>query len=269
MRVKSKTIFLAYLLLLSILVAPAIACPPPDCPDCYYFDGDDCVSYGNCWGGCPDCHSCVNCWCEDDCSGGQTCCGGSCCDSAICKTCVNGVCEWDCSLDNCEQCANGSCESYCDSNICEICDGTGWCLVCGGDPDQICCDGTCTPKCEDSTYSPCDTSNNENYQCPGCAGSISGPTCFDFKMREYTGNLGHRCTGGCPGDCGPYPDVHCYTEYKCREDLIRPGVCGEKEGAPMGLACLEAGTYFWCIPCKKDTADPGEKFYVINQQACQ
>lgn len=88
MKIKSIIAFLAYVLLLSSFIAPAVACPPPDCGDCYYPDGDSCIPYGDCWGGCPTCESCVSCYCQ--CT--SECCKDVHCGDPDCYDCVSCEC---------------------------------------------------------------------------------------------------------------------------------------------------------------------------------
>jgi hypothetical protein len=90
---------------------------------------------------------------------------------------------------------------------------------------------------------------------------------MDITFREYTGNVNYNCSGGCPGECARH-DVHCYTEYKCREQIMIPAmICGLEEGAPFGVACQEGpdNPIFFCVPCKKDTSFSGVDVNVINR----
>ncbi len=52
-----------------LLVRPVttVACLPPDCDDCYYWDGYSCQPEGDCQHlyDCSGCQRCVNCYCED------------------------------------------------------------------------------------------------------------------------------------------------------------------------------------------------------------
>ncbi len=116
----SRTIDLLLIcfLLLFCLTSRATATPPP-CPDCYYWDSGEagCVPYGDCWGGCPNCESCVNCYChctsecceDSHCSGCCTCSGCSCVDN-----------DANCSQENCYDCNDCGCEYRCDLNNCQI-----------------------------------------------------------------------------------------------------------------------------------------------------
>lgn len=184
-------------------------------------------------------------------------------------------CEDDGDCDSCEECVDGECET------CSPC-CSGACRICGGDPNKHCCYGTCCSydqwccladhlchdECVDTEPTGhCDVDNGDDYPCPGCAGGILGPHCMDVTFREYTGNINHGCTGGCPGECARQDDVLCYTEYKCREEPLIFGVCGSEEGAPGGVACQPGGEYWYCIPCKKDASFEGEDVYVIHH-AC-
>lgn len=100
---KSVAYCLAYLFLFSLTV-PAMAWPPP-CPDCYEWNGSDCVwacGSGSCCGGSCCSNTCCNGTC---CGAGQNCCGGECCSNECC----NGVC---CSAG--QICCNGTCTPKCE-----------------------------------------------------------------------------------------------------------------------------------------------------------
>jgi hypothetical protein len=86
-------------------------------------------------------------------------------------------------------------------------------------------------------------------------------------FREYTGNTNHGCTGGCPNECAQQDDVLCYTEYKCSEAVMRPGVCKEMEGTPGGVGCeyFSSDLYMFCVACRKDSGlDPEQDVYVTH-----
>ncbi len=108
MTTKYSALFLIFLLLFR-LSAPAIACPPPDCPDCHYREGYECVPYGDRWSGCPTCESCVDCYCQctADCGcEGKTCSGCCNCENCGCAN-VDDNCE---SWEHCDDC-----ECVCDN----------------------------------------------------------------------------------------------------------------------------------------------------------
>ena len=161
-----------------------------------------------------------------------------------------------------ESCCNGECYDTKTQQCCygNVCPSTQWCC----NVDQ-----TCHDECVNTEPSHhCDTTHDNDPEniCPGCTGGILETHCMDLRFRVYTGNENTNCNGGCPGECARH-DVHCYTEYKCREQVMRFGECGVVEGAPGGLGCEEAGTSMWCIPCHKDTDFPGEEIPVVNR-AC-
>lgn len=267
MKMKFKTIFPAYLLLLFISAVPAMALcegSPPGacyrcedgvwarygdcwggCPACKYCAACWCTKYGDCWGGCPDCHSCVNC----NCSCTSDCCSDSDC-TGECKSCISCSCVDDdskCDTAKCYKCVGGSCEYQCDPAT------------------QVCCDGTCTPKCEDGEPTgECDTSKNEDYKCPGCVYLLDD--CSNYTMREYYGNEVRYCTGGCPGDCVQQNAVECYVEYKCKLVGILWHSC--QESPPGEMNCLPNIFSPVCNGCTKDSEEPEPIEYAYPTQ-CQ
>lgn len=93
------------------------------------------------------------------CDNDKTCCGENCCESALCKQCVNGECVYSCNTDNCETCVGG---------VCKVCGGD-WKKCCGeGDlccdtgPGKCCYNGQCLddPECDN-----CHTINETSYEC--------------------------------------------------------------------------------------------------------
>jgi hypothetical protein len=136
MRIKLILLLLVCFLLTG-LTMPMIACPPPDCGSCCYWEGP--VPGGSCQlipgtdcgdcSGCSYCYSCVICWCQ---------CTSECCSASDCTgECHNGCSNCSCLDDQskctgeCHTCSDGSCE---DDNT-----------KCGS--DECCDDGTCVPKC--------------------------------------------------------------------------------------------------------------------------
>ena len=226
---------------------------------------------------CCDCRSICN---GNDCKscafdGSGTC--QSNCDPNKCQTCDgNGTCPV-CGGDPNKACCNGTCYDKKTQQCCDDisphypCDINSTCCYghcCG--PNQWCCnvDQTCHDECVNSEPSHhCDTTHDDDPEniCPGCTGGILETHCMDITFRVYTGNENYNCSGGCPGECARH-DVICYTEYKCREEVMQFGVCGVVAGAPGGVACQDAGTYLWCIPCHKDTDFPGEDIPVVNRE---
>ena len=100
MKIKSIIAVLICSLLSFSLTAPSIACPPPDCGDCYTWNSETEE-------------------CEWDCTTGQCCDDGVCvdnCDAENCEECVAGDCEV-CGGDTSKFCCDGNC---CISN-CEVC----------------------------------------------------------------------------------------------------------------------------------------------------
>ena len=230
------------------------------CPgECDYCENGECVDLD---GLCTGCERCNAGTCEDY---DDKCFG--------CKSCENTECVLD--NDNCPGCQKciepGSCEddnSQCNAANCETCINAE-CKKCGGDLNKVCCpDEMCYDECQNTPPTGhCDTSYNEDYKCIGCRPWPSeGPSCEGYTTKVYTGNVNHGCTGGCPGDCELKPNVHCYTEYKCKTgNLLEEYGCIVFGNGELGCAPLP---FVLCVPCARDPEDPGEKSYV-NHSACK
>ena len=209
---------LTCLLLLSSFAMPVIACPPPDCDDCYYWDGDDCVPYGDCWGGCPDCESCVYCWCEWQCGVGGNCCDGSCCYNACCNNvccmydeiCCSNGCQWPCveeddetscsAVNNmsCTACVGilGDCSDYVTM---QYTNAVRWDCT-GGCPGD--CDYVAPPIC----YRTYECKNGIYYRFAECRGPI--PPAPPGPLDCYGGDMPWGCT-----TCVPNFNALKYTGY--------------------------------------------------------
>jgi len=244
------------------------------CGNCAYWNGEECVGYGGCFYGCDVCSHCgLGCDCEYSCVGWCSECTvtgcKSMCDSAKCEKCTEDPAHYrclktsNCSSANCESCVNGSCKSNCDPDKCETCDGQGHCKVCGGDPNKVCCNGQCVDKCQTTENpSPCNTSHNEDYKCPGCALGEYG--CDTFYTRSYTGMPVRGCSGGCPDDCLS-GTVECYDQYKCAStDPLPDHVCMYYPALNQ-LYCVEYIEHIFCAPCQQDPEDPGEMVFVGDE----
>jgi len=126
--------FLLTSLLLFMLSVPAIAweCEDPKPGECYECRYGIWRTYGNCWGGCPDCQECEDCWCTwigncwlgcPDCESCINCyceCSSLCCDDSECPwcfECVDCVCKFNCAYVNC--CPVG--QFCCDGECCPVC----------------------------------------------------------------------------------------------------------------------------------------------------
>ena len=136
------TLAVSCMLFLSIIAERAVAwpCSPPGpegCGDCYTCTSTGCEPYGDCWGGCPSCESCVNCYCQCNAECG---CGGRTCPA--CKSCVGCNCE-----------LNGTCLKC-----------SGYQPWSGADPDA----GTppdCNPHVSSRTLGSCVPSSNPEDTC--------------------------------------------------------------------------------------------------------
>jgi hypothetical protein len=275
---------------------PVLACCEGNPPgECYTCQDGVWVPYGNCWGGCDNCYSCVNCWCSctSDCCGEwmcstcQTCINckcecrstSPCCEDSDCPMCYKcgPDCECYCAssccfdlmcLQNCNACVNCECQYQCDPDKCETCVGwpDGECKVCEGDTSKKCCpDHTCAKPCELSygDIATCATSHDEDHECALC--ELTG-ICTGWKKREYTGNVLYTCVEpGCEGECVEDP-VHCYTQYKCTFwDRIDFHYCFWLPR--VKYICFDSNDIQdVCATCQKDTTDPGTKFYESSKK---
>ena len=246
--------FAALLLLLSAIQNCARACPP-QCPPCYYWNGQHCIYGCN-----PDrCETCKQGECQSTCDSEncQRCNGsGSCestCDPNQCEQCDGeGNCESSCDPNQCEVCdGQGNCESTCDPDQCEECDGQGNCEVCGGDPDKVCCEGSCEPICEQTGYDAICSSDNDK-SCRACVGI--GGNCSNYDARVYSNQTIYNCTGGCPGECDEeYPSPPCYDEYYCNNWIHYTFAECSAMGptGPRPLECYDAGMPWGCTRCQQ------------------
>jgi len=220
----SKSI-VAVMTVLFILYPAVPAGAWPECGDCERWNGDQCVPYGNCEGGCPNCYACAGCWCE--CA--SECCGDSDCGEPNCWSCVNCGCENQCT-GSCQSCVDGSCK------------------VCGGDPDQICCDGGCRPKCHEwDDETSCSSANDE--PCVACVGIFGD--CSTYATWVYTNAVTHGCSGGCLGDCHDVEKPVCYRLYKCGSYIHYVfAECGTGGEIPGPLDCYSQEVMPWsCTRC--------------------
>jgi hypothetical protein len=126
------------------------ACPPPVCPDCYYWNGYECYCHNpcceeaDCTGQCDTCGA--SCMCEDD----QSQCPGE------CDYCWNGFCYDDqtkCS--GCCTCSGGTCVN--DQSKCSGCCKCSGCNCVDDetkcDADECCIDCECVdPMCDNCHY---------------------------------------------------------------------------------------------------------------------
>ena len=164
MRTISISFLLSCFLLLSGLSTPAMACPPPDCGDCHTWDPNikECVPYGDCWGGCPECESCVSCYCE---------CTSECCTDLDCEyggegceSCVDCICEDDDSKCNsCQNCSDGEC----------VLKPTSEC-----DEDSDCGNPSCNEcvSCACVEVTVASATSDEDAACVGCSVTFTATT---------------------------------------------------------------------------------------------
>ncbi len=197
---KSVAYCLAYLFLFSLTV-PAMAWPPP-CPDCYEWNGSDCV-----WA-----------------CGSGSCCGGSCCNEPCCGEICCGVSQYCCG----DTIWNELC---CNEN--EVCcwgfDGMGGIYY------------YCNPPCWDEVTdtTTCAESHEQTYECPGCTVGLVSPTCLEFTWRDYSGLTINECHDGCVSSDWNVETEICYETKKCGGILREDFVCFDC--GPQGLLCQHCG----------------------------
>jgi len=196
MKIKIIIYFVTYMLLLSCFAVSVIACPPPDCGDCAYWNGEICYCHqpccwdSDCTGECDVCND--SCVCEDK----DSLCTGECHNG-----CSDGECVDDdskCNASNCMKCENGSCVSKCTDN--EFCCNGKCC------PNYKCCvDGECikdhcTPMFELEESGECGCYTFE------CEGSITE------TFRWYCAE-GYYGDGDCPEgtECVQTGTIYCFT----------------------------------------------------------
>jgi hypothetical protein len=192
MRIKSILLLLVCFLLSGFTLS-AIACPPPPCPGCCYWNGSTCWPDNS---ACEDCESCISCECESDCLMGQCCSNDACvndCPSGEC--CDDGECVPKCT--NSGQCDYGELPSGPYPN-CQVLkdDSTGKCeqaegLICGHNinistNDAECAD--CAPGCAKSRICAC--AEIIPYRCTEhCYLLFCDCTCDEkYEERTYRGD---------------------------------------------------------------------------------
>jgi len=222
MKIRSITFFLICLLL-AILTIPAIACPPPPCPDCKTWNPETEV-------------------CDWDCATGQCCYNDSCVDNCSgCQSCVNDYCEDnDDNCDGCRSCEGGWCntdDDKCDG--CEICNPDG---ICEDDDDNCLSSGPCKTcvdsVCEDddtkcSGCKTCDggSCEDDDDECIGCESCIAG---FCEDDDNECGDCGFCFLGSCYDDddqcldCQNCIDNYCYDACPSGEICCPDETCWKK-----------------------------------------
>lgn len=165
-------------LVLCGLAALAIACPPPQCPDCYIWD----PYTGHCEWNCPQGDICCNGSCCDG-----SCCNGICYDPDVKKCCTDIFFYYLCNRD--QTCCYGKC---CDEKCCWYY-SYGMLLSYCCESDQICCIDDCL-TCPTQTSSGVDAQCGELY-----GGTIllrySGAQNWWFVEHVSAGTC--TCTSGC------------------------------------------------------------------------
>ena len=218
MKIKSIIAVLICSLLSFSLTAPSIACPPPDCGDCYTWNSETEE-------------------CEWDCSSGQTCCSGTCCDSDDC--CNDEIC---CTGDSDKCCTDADSGAYCcgtNETCCEgVCCSANQCCYYGKCYDSL---GSCDADFADTPYC------HKDRGC-GCDPIASG--CGDKKAIK-PGTAYHFCLGPGDGKCINLGMVLCRSERNCTETGYHPlEICFTLNPAfPEGY-CTYA-PWFYCQDCEE------------------
>jgi len=282
------TLTVSCMLLLSATAERAVAWPcPPPAPPCHTCTPTGWEPYGDCWGGCPSCESCVSCWCVNDCIGCESCIGGSCQeDDSKCGAgetccghwcCGNVCCDGTCCF-SWQMCCNGTCcdpGDCCNSEICcsgqECCTDSGsYCCpsgytCCEGNCcfplTETCCNGECcsTDDCciDGNCVSTCWTTNTQpgsTDPCPPCDGITGSPHCSGTQREESDYLYCTSAGTGTGGYCACYETLQVvgyYYECKINWD------CGHIIDCADGIieciiTCATAGCMLnvaQCIAC--------------------
>jgi len=191
----------------------------------------------------PDCYKCEDgVWVLED--------WAECGQYSDCKGECHGGCYLCTCADDDSKCASDEC---CDGTCCE--------------EGKICCpDGSCALPCEQKELHNC-MASAINSICTECY--MLPWYCDDTTRAIVSGNHSIDCWNGCPGDCHPVDKIHCYTIYKCANDVDYLALCewitvGPEEewewkcvGNLLGLTCYE---------CVQDPTDEGEKIYASSEE---
>lgn len=232
-------------LLVSLLGATAIACPPPECPACNSWNGSSCVwscgATGNCCGISGSRTCCSNECCER---------GTSCCTSSTAECCGfnDRCCDADCCMNTC--CPSG-----------QRCCGVGCCSN-----SRVCCGGTCCTPGYTCCGSNCCVSDccSESHACCGNIGQVccDGLTCYNSSTEKCCGNgngtvcpnektccgdfgccLAGQCcnAGGCVDNC---PSDKCCSNGTCVTSCPGSECCddGQCVSECSGDNCCDGGT---------------------------
>jgi hypothetical protein len=243
--------FFLIVLLVSLLGATAIACPPPSCPECQVWGGSSCV-----W----------NCGPSDYCcgiSGSRTCCsneccerGTSCCTSSTAECCGfdDRCCDTDCCMNTCCPSGQRCCGVGCCSNSNACCGGTccspGY--TCCGSALQNCCVGECcggTQCCGAIGKLCCEDTACYDDATEKCCGDGLGTFCDDdVDCCDGSCCLAWQscCDGECTDVCWTTEDEH--ADYEPCGCIL--GICGDYYFEwPDKTMCVPAGAG-WDGHCK-------------------
>ncbi len=280
MKIKSATVLLACLLLLSSFPTAVIACVcDPPCTDCqtcedgvcvdddskcdYICCNGSCCSEGqNCCGGSCCSNECCNGSC---CSEGQNCCGGSCCSNECCNdVCCNAgesCCGTTCCANECcnnvccgvgeSCCGTTCCANECCNNVCcsagqtccngECCDSSDCCN------DEICC-GAGQKCCTDSGSYCCESDETccEGTCCdPDTQFCCDGSCCDKVWTKETIDSSIEPPCSSCDNDATPICDGTT-TEIASYEKCLNVGV-GQGEHCECNDTMQPVGFTYECM----------------------
>lgn len=227
--------FILIVLLVSLLCAAAVACPPPDCPPCR--SGSTCA-----WACGSTDYCCPDTCCSNECCHGMTqCCNNS---TAVCCGIPNTCCDNKC-------CGNTCCTSSTDR-----CCGTGCCSN-----SKACCGGTCCNPgytCCGSALQNCCVS-----ECCGgtqCCGAIPGGHCCEDTIC-YNESSGETC-------CGYGDGTVCYNNREC----CNGGCCPEGQYCCNDNCTENCWTKTWVDgvdeDCACDGGCPGSDVSIAGYYVC-
>lgn len=200
----------------------------------------------------------------------------SCCDTALCETCVGGECKV-CGGDPNKTCCYGNC---CNKKSCEECnDITHSCEVCGGRPGEDCCPNNVGCFKPPSGCDRCGTSTsvtptpNEQNGCSYCGGNAGvftpGSASYTLKMPCYksckwevqldTVTATVYICRSCPANS---PTVACLSDVA---GMTQAQACAHKLNFPHDpFQYADRSTANWCGDCISDHETRHETFWLAT-----
>ena len=167
---KFVSFILTYLLLLSSVAAPVMACGgcDPPCGNCERCISGRCVPYGDC--PCGECETCQNCWCQSCAAQGKVCCEGVCTPK-----CEDGEPTGQCDTSYNEECIGCTVFPYTCSDF-KMREYTGSeVYYCSGG-----CPGDCVQQNAVECYVECECKYGTQLAMRICATQGGGVACVDY-----------------------------------------------------------------------------------------